>query len=213
MGHPGAMNEAVAWRIGWRSVRSADAVAVQALVNCTGTAGFDQPLLQRLARAMDAHCSVGRRNVVAAGKVSQRSLIQIHLLQNPGVVGRERWQHLGYASADEIVGQIVRGDFGLKLLCPLAERAIFDCAVPVEIDYGVAQDAIEPRRRRFAGAQVGFVLERTNISALKNILRDCRRVDAALEKTQEQAPLLDESCKRRLGPRRRFPGASFLRLS
>ena len=70
----------------------------------TGAAGTYQRAFQRCTRAVGADGGITGGDVVPVGEVGQRSLIQINLADELGIVRRQRGQHRFYAMADEAEG-------------------------------------------------------------------------------------------------------------
>ena len=147
----------------------ADTVAVETAVGGTRAAGGNQRFFEGLASAVDADGCVRNADVIARGEVGQRRFLQVHIAKDIRVIWLERRQHSGDALADDIARQIVRLYGGFKLVCPLRESAVFEAAMPVEVDDGVAQDAVEPCGARLSAAQFSLTLQGTEIGVLQDI--------------------------------------------
>ena len=81
------------------------------------------------------------------------------------------------------------------------ERAILYGAMPVEVDDGVAQDAVEPGHAGLAAAKFALAFQGPEISVLEDVFGDCRRRDSTLQEAQELAPLVEQG-REELGLRR-----------
>ena len=69
---------------------------------------------------------------------------EVNLGEGLGVACLERRKYLSDALADDVTRENVRLDGGHEFSGPGVQGAIFDRTAPVEVDDGVAQDAVEP---------------------------------------------------------------------
>ena len=125
--------------------------AVQAAVRRTKLAGLKQPLLELLPRAMEPNFQISGRNTEARRDLPGRFSIKINPAHQFRIFGLQSWQQPGHAPANDAVrfrvGRIRQFD-GEPFQCLRLGRFL-----PIKINDGIPQDAIEPRHEFFVVAQ------------------------------------------------------------
>jgi hypothetical protein len=105
-------------------------------------------IAESLTCAVQSDVQVVQRQAQRHGHVLQGSAIDIYSLEQVSILFRQTGQKpLETLAQDPFSGGIrLIGEFGLQTF----ERTVADIAPPIQVDYRMAQNAIEPRHRAFA---------------------------------------------------------------
>lgn len=150
-------------------------------------------LSECLTSAVDADCSIARRNTCLGREGFKAEIGQIDITEDLAVGGLHGGQHLADAVTDDLLSFRVGSGLDCEVLCPALERTIFGCAVSVVVDDGVAQDAVEPGEGGFFAAELLRLFDGPDVGALDDVLGGGGRVHMFLYEVKESFPLGDEA--------------------
>ena len=117
-------------------------------------ANQDELFAEGLAGAVDADGGVADVDVLAPGEEFERGAGEVDFFEGLAVGGAKRRDDGGDAAAGDLLGLGVRFGRMEEFAGPLVEGAIFGGLAAVEVDDGVAEDAIEPGGDGLAVAEV-----------------------------------------------------------
>lgn len=134
---------------------------------------------------MDADGRVACGDTGFASKGLERASGYVYFAEDFVVGGLELAKDVIDALAYDRFSLRVRLALDSQILCPAIQCAIFDSAMAVVVDDGVAQDAVEPCDCGLTATQTGRLFNRAGVGALDDVFGDLIGGDAATHELQK----------------------------
>ena len=119
------------------------------------------------------------------GEVLHALLPEVDGTKNLGVLGFETVYDAVQAGADLVLHVWRWLDGSLQLTCPRLKSFGLGRLPPVAVDYGIAEQAIEPAHSGLVRIEVVLMLKGAKIRGLQNVFGESRVGDAALDEGEE----------------------------
>jgi len=151
----------------------------------TCTAGKRDLFAQRFARTMYPDGGIVGRDASLFAQISQTAFLQINPHQSLAILRLQSIQQSGNTLAYVALKRVLRLNVRLKLADQSLRRSIRDSALPIVIDDGVSQNAIEPGNGGPFVANRRASLNTLYEGRLQNVLRGFQGTDTVLNEFQE----------------------------
>jgi hypothetical protein len=154
-------------------------------MHCTCTAGKRDLSAQRFARTMNPDGGIVGCNSRLFAKIGQSAFFQINPCQSLAILRLQSIQQSGNALAYVALKRGLRLNVRLKLAYQSLRRSIRGSALPMVINDGVAQNAIEPGNGGLFVANRRAFLQTLDEARLQNVFRSFPDTDTVLNEFQE----------------------------
>jgi hypothetical protein len=177
-------------------LRGRTAITIETTVGSACTAGKRNLSAQCFACAMNPDGGVVGRDARLFAQIGQTAFLQINPHQSLAILGLQSIQESGNALAYVAPKRGFRLDVPVKLADQSLRPSISGSALPIIIDDGVSQNAIEPGDGGLFVANRRAFLKTLDEGRLQNVFRSFPGTDTVLNEFQELETAFEEAIQR-----------------